>query len=181
MHATLWNNGTVTDLGTLGGTSSYANGINDSGQVVGISNIHSNMETHATLWSNGTVTDLGTLGGIGSAAFGINASGQIVGYAYTSGNGPPHATLWSNGTVTDLNSLLNASTVSAGWVLNEAHAINNSGFIAGIASNSILGIDSHAFLLSNVAAVPESDPLPMMLMGLGLLGFVARRRKNQQA
>ena len=27
----------MTDLGTLGGTSSYANGINSSGQIVGFS------------------------------------------------------------------------------------------------------------------------------------------------
>jgi hypothetical protein len=30
------------------------------------------------------------------------------------------------------------------------------------------------------AAVPEADTSAMMLMGIGLMGFVARRRKNQQ-
>ncbi len=35
--------------------------------------------------------------------------------------------------------------------------------------------------LSAVAAVPEPETYGMMLMGLGLMGFVARCRKNQQA
>jgi hypothetical protein len=38
-----------------------------------------------------------------------------------------------------------------------------------------------AFSLSGVAAVPEPDTYAMMLAGLGLLGFVARRRKQQAA
>jgi probable HAF family extracellular repeat protein len=34
-HAFVWQNGIMTDLGTLGGSESYAYSINDSGQVVG--------------------------------------------------------------------------------------------------------------------------------------------------
>lgn len=37
------------------------------------------------------------------------------------------------------------------------------------------------FLTSNVSPVPEPETYGMMLMGLGLMGFVARRRKNKQA
>ena len=52
----------LTDLGTLGGSASYAFGINDVGQVVGRSSITGNRELHATLWNGGITTDLGTLG-----------------------------------------------------------------------------------------------------------------------
>jgi probable HAF family extracellular repeat protein len=34
-HALVWQNGTMTDVGTLGGSDSYTHGINDAGQIVG--------------------------------------------------------------------------------------------------------------------------------------------------
>jgi probable HAF family extracellular repeat protein len=49
-HAFLWENGVITDLGTLGGANSQALGINDRGQIVG-SSLTATGETHATLWS----------------------------------------------------------------------------------------------------------------------------------
>src|SRR5262245_11182933 len=41
----------VTDLGTLGGTSSSAFGVNASGQVTGSSTTSGNSATHAFVWS----------------------------------------------------------------------------------------------------------------------------------
>ena len=41
---------TITDLGTLGGTSSTAVAINESGQIVG-NGTNSAGETHAVLWT----------------------------------------------------------------------------------------------------------------------------------
>ncbi len=69
---------TFVDLGTLGGNCSYANGINDKGQVVGKSYTSSG-KSHAFLYTNGSMTDLGTLGGKSSYANGINNKGQVVG------------------------------------------------------------------------------------------------------
>ncbi|HKI16637.1 MAG TPA: hypothetical protein VKA15_02100 [Isosphaeraceae bacterium] len=60
VHATLFGNGTATDLGTLGGQSSYASGINDTGTIVGTSQTTSG-ESHAFVFQNGRMTDLGTL------------------------------------------------------------------------------------------------------------------------
>src|SRR5512136_2757834 len=86
---------TITDLGTLGGAWSEANGINDGGQIVGASDTPSG-EMHAYLWVNGIMTDLGTLGGGVSYAYTINNAGQIVGKSSTA-NGDTHAFLWQNG------------------------------------------------------------------------------------
>ena len=47
----------MTDLGTLGGNSSVAYGINPAGQVVGASTT-ATAETHAVLWKTGVDSDL---------------------------------------------------------------------------------------------------------------------------
>lgn len=69
-RAFVWQNGKITDLGTLGGTKSIATGINNLGQIVGYSSINSG-QNHAFLWQNGKMTDLGTLGGEWSEAYSI--------------------------------------------------------------------------------------------------------------
>ena len=47
-------------MGTLGGTFSAACGINDAGDVVGTSTLHSGY-SHALLYHEGTMTDLNSL------------------------------------------------------------------------------------------------------------------------
>src|SRR5262245_58298297 len=52
---------TVTDLGTLGGSQSFAYAISDSGLVVGVSRIPGDSNAHAFLYAKGTMTDLSPL------------------------------------------------------------------------------------------------------------------------
>src|SRR5215204_4709720 len=117
----------VQDLGTLGGSHSWASAINDPGQVVGYSNLAGDQNYHAFLYKDGKMTDLGTLGGTSSEAKGINISGQVVGWSDNS-SGERRGFLYdsANG-MKDLNDLIPADS---GWTIYEAAGINTDGQIA---------------------------------------------------
>lgn len=132
----------ITDLGTLGGTSSGAFGINASGQAVGLSNTANGGATHAFLYSSGTMSDLGTLGGTFSNAQGINARGQVVGVAATVNPATAHAFLYSNGTMMDLGTL--------GGANSSAYDINAKEQVVGV-SDIVTGSVEHAFLYQDGA------------------------------
>jgi probable HAF family extracellular repeat protein len=95
-RAVIWEKGTITDLGTLGGSASYAYGINPAGQVVGESWTMGDRVAHAFLWEKGVMTDLGAPVGAFSRALAINPAGQVVGES-TADGGPPAmtASLWT--------------------------------------------------------------------------------------
>ena len=119
----------IRDLGTLGGEGSWANRINERGQVVGAAytaalDADGDETSHAYLWENGKMCDLGTLGGPDSVATAINDHGQIVGHADTESMGSygvpvSHAFLWQDGEMRDLGVI--------GW----ASDINERGQIVG--------------------------------------------------
>lgn len=70
----------------------------------------------------------------------------------------------------------NSNTTNAGWVLTSALDINDKESIVGVASNSILGITEHAFLLA--APVPEPETYAMLLAGLGLIVGLSPNQRN---
>ena len=158
---------TITDLGDLPGGSIYSQafGINNSGQVVGVSSAGTG--NHAFLWQNGVMTNLGDLpGGVDrSYARGINDAGQVV------GDSDNRAFLWQDGVMTDLNTV--SGIAGTGWNLAVATAINDAGQIVGYGNNP-LGAES-AFILT---PVPEPEVYLMMGVGVCLASVIARRRKN---
>lgn len=87
----------VTNLPSLGGTSSAGSSINDRGWVTGYSSLPGNSSIHATLWRNGAVTSLGTLGGPNSAVLWPvkNDGGIITGISQTSRPDKVRGTPWS--------------------------------------------------------------------------------------
>jgi probable HAF family extracellular repeat protein len=136
-------------LGTLGGTRTAAAGINDSGQVVGSSNVTGDATWHAFRTAanspiNPATDDLGTLGGLYSEAEGINASGQVVGFSKVAGDPwlPQHAFVYLGGKMYDLNDLIPAGS---GWELFSANGINDAGQIVGQGTHNF---GYRAFLLT---------------------------------
>jgi uncharacterized membrane protein len=105
IHAVLWGNGNITDLGTLpqGGYESEANSVNSRGQVVGattnlVPDANSMVQANFVLWNlaypyqsrafiwdqDKGMRDLGTLGsGTDAEATMINERGQVMGHSYT--------------------------------------------------------------------------------------------------
>jgi probable HAF family extracellular repeat protein len=89
----------LTELGTLGGASSRASALNNSGQVVGTSETVLGT-SEAFLYSNGQMVTLGTLpGSTDSQAFAINDSGLVVGNSR-------QAFLYTDGILQDIGSAL---------------------------------------------------------------------------
>lgn len=119
--------GHVIDLGTLGGSSSQANALNDAGQVVGWAHDTNNV-SRAFLWDNGVMQDLGTLpGGTTAEAQDINESGRIVGGSdTTNGVSGYRGFSWDSGVMTELGTLggtsgraygMNEGNESVGWAM----------------------------------------------------------------
>jgi probable HAF family extracellular repeat protein len=151
IHALLWQHGTVTNLGNLGGYAwNTPMALNNHGQIVGFSDLPgdqhgANPNFHAFLWTqNRGIQDLGTLPGDAiSEALGINDQGQVVGVSYGAGFTNPRAFLWQDGVMTDLNTLIPSGS---SLYLQAAQEINDLGEIVGQASDQTTG-NAPAFLL----------------------------------
>lgn len=160
-HAALWNDGVITDLGTLGGPASYAIALNNAGLAVGYSTTAAaatcpsglpSPNCHAFLWDGTTMHDLGTLGGDFSSPTAISSNGYITGRSKIA-SGEYHAFYWDGTTMNDLGTL--------GGPNSGGSDVDASGHVVG--SSQAADGSSHAF---------EWDGVVMTdLVGLGGVGI----------
>lgn len=129
-HAFLWTSGALQDLGTLGGPDSFAEHVNDKGEIAGISFTNS-MPSPTTgvptvapfLWKNGKIRNLGSFGGTFGVAADINNRGQIIGFSDLPGDLESHPYLWAGGKMKDLGVL--------GGTFGLAVWLNDDGVVVG--------------------------------------------------
>jgi probable HAF family extracellular repeat protein len=127
-----WQNGVITALPLLGGNNGQATGINNRGQMVGISETPNpdptcslfSLQVEAVVWQHGQGQELppfpGDPDGVANA---INEKGDAVGGTGCA-TGTLHPVLWQNGTVIDLGNLGGARG-------NVAFDVNNKGQVVG--------------------------------------------------
>ena len=142
-HTLLWQDGKVTDMGTLGGLALAPSDINNEGQVVGTAFVPNGPNVEAFLWQHGVVRGLGTLpGDASSSGNAINDKGQVIGQSVDM-NSHFHGFIWQGGVMTDLNTLIPADS---GLDLVDPQDINSRGEIVGQAVQKNSGA-FHAFLI----------------------------------
>ena len=114
----VWEHGVVRHLPNLpGGCGEDVEGINDSGQVVGLERGGGPGTLHAFLWQSGRMTDLGDFAGKDSTLTGIciNNRGQVAVSAFTysfdaerhpTGGGTRRFFLWQNGQTQEISAFV---------------------------------------------------------------------------
>src|SRR5438309_3138959 len=127
----------VSNLDTLGGTSSGGNSINNQTWVAGYSRLAGDQTRHAALWRSGLLSDLGTLGGPNSSVtWNVkNTEGVIVGISQTA-DPEPLGEFWSSSAF--YGAPFNIGFINLGfvWEQNQMRGLpnfpgGNNGFATG--------------------------------------------------
>ncbi|MBV9759957.1 MAG: hypothetical protein JO340_05290 [Acidobacteriaceae bacterium] len=139
VHAFIYREGKLKDLGTLpGGSFSAAYAINAAGVIAGAAETSTHL-IHAVLWNDDHVLDLGTLpGGSRGRALALNDAGDVAGFSEAD-DAETHAFVYTHGRMQDLGSL--------GMDPIRANAINNHGQIVG--ASGVTRFVRHAFVWRN--------------------------------
>ncbi len=118
----VWSNGSLVEMGTLGGPDSTGAAINASGQVAGAAGIDGG-DSRAFLYAGGAMSDLNVMGGRTSFGRAINNDGHVAG-AYYTGDGGTGAFVYRNGSSIDIGTLGGSFTIASG--------INSAGHVVGM-------------------------------------------------
>ena len=151
-HGFLDTNGVFTTLDAPGG-GTEANGINNSGQIVG----STSTLLMGWLYTNGVFTTINVPGSDATFVDGINNGGQILGFYHVGGEPRDHDFLYSNGVYTTLPLDVPGSAPDT----TRATGFNNVGQIVGTFS---------------VPPPPTPEPAPFLLVACGLVGLASLSR-----
>ena len=157
-HAVLWQGGRAIDLGNLGGDGNfngiYATGLNNAGQVAGVSDTTGDASFHGFLWQDGHMSDLEPLPGDSySYATAISETGLVLGLSIDA-NFNLNAVIWQNGIITNLNDRVPADGTLS---LQSACSINAKGQIIGFALVKGTANDFHAYLATPIPSDEDSS------------------------
>jgi probable HAF family extracellular repeat protein len=158
--------------GSVDASESRANAVNASGWVVGAADLAGTGTTLSMLWRDGSFIDLGLApGATSSEAVAINALGAIVGNDTAIGPGSQgsQAWLWVDGIRRDLNDLV-PGQLDAGWAIDQALSINDSGQILVRVFNG--GTFDSRYAVLNIIPTPAASAT------LALAGLLAMRRRR---
>lgn len=181
LRAVVWRDGHIADLGTLGGSWSFADAVNDRGQITGVA-LNGVPDPLSMLYqfnwcvpfgicpSNGTqsrgflweekegMRDIGTLGGPDAFPALINQHGQIAGFSYTDATPQPttglptlHPFLWEKG-----KGMKDLGTLG-GTLTASVNGLNERGEVVG---GSLLSGDviNHPFLWNGEKLIDLTAP-----------------------
>jgi probable HAF family extracellular repeat protein len=183
IHAFVWEDGAMTDLGTLtGGADSTAYSINNAGVIAGRSKNAIGVD-RAVKWEKDEsgeyqILDLGTFTGAGFAwATRINNAGQITGYA-TAQSGAYHAFLWTSGVMADLGTL----HFTGNRAYSQGLGLNDAGQTVGFAYATFQGPE-HGFFHDGTQQIDLTPPEQFGLAqghNVNSAGFIAGYLSSSQ-